>query len=99
MSTNIKTRTISLPRALVNRLQKNKELGTLWRINVSKICATAINKKLDELDEEFTRHQELKNNINQFLETDFEQIDPETFKSIKETLNEIQEALQQRTQK
>ena len=83
------TKTFSLPQELLDRLNRNQELGRGWRINQSKICQLALEQKLDEVDAAYKKYQALKERL--YSKTQVFWPDRGTIESLKQLVLELEE--------
>ena len=72
---------ITLAPKLYEKLAENKKLGKPWKINVSKTCREALEKKLERIE---ALHQS-------FLRLGLKYVDGETITTLKEIIQELED--------
>jgi len=53
-------RTVSLPQELLDRIERNKNLGQPWKVNVSQVCREALKKELDKIESSHRKYIKLR---------------------------------------
>ncbi len=53
-------RNVSLSQELLERIERNKNLGQPWKINVSRVCQEALEKELNRIERSHGKYIKLK---------------------------------------